>query len=189
MERLDPALCEQRLKAVLEIGNEVLLPSGEPFFAFRLHQFLASGGSVFATIEPPDRRELTTEGRFYVGRGDDLEGARVLFPLGFCRRCGQEHYLVSRTPWDDQERLLPRSPLLRYDDEDVPGEPGYFSIEHDEHWHEDEDLPDNWLEWRLMRLKSESKPDVPASAVHPPSDFRSGRWSFGRWPRWDHRGN
>ena len=89
LERLDPALCEQRLKAVLEIGNEVLLPSGEPFFAFRLHQFLASGGSVFATIEPPDRRELTTEGRFYVGRGDDLKGARMLFPLAFCRRAGR----------------------------------------------------------------------------------------------------
>jgi hypothetical protein len=41
--------------------------SGEPVFAFRLHQFLASGGSVHATIEPPDpglcrgrRRRRTT---------------------------------------------------------------------------------------------------------------------------------
>ncbi len=94
------------------------------------------------------------------GRGDDLEGARVLFPLGFCRECGQEHNLVSRTPWDGQERLLPRSPLLRYDDEDVPGEPGYLSIEHDELWHEDEDLPDNWLEWRKSGPRVKKNYDV-----------------------------
>jgi hypothetical protein len=46
--------CEAALKAVLEAGNQARLLSGEPVFAFRLHQFLASGGSVHATIEPPD---------------------------------------------------------------------------------------------------------------------------------------
>jgi hypothetical protein len=34
-------LCRDRLKAFLAAGNAARLPSGEPVFAFRLHQFLA----------------------------------------------------------------------------------------------------------------------------------------------------
>ena len=59
---LSPERCVERLKAVLEAGNQAPLPSGEPVFAFRLHQFLASGGSVHATIEAPDRRILLMQG-------------------------------------------------------------------------------------------------------------------------------
>ena len=62
--------CADRLKAVLEAGNQAVLPSREPVFAFRLHQFLASGGSVHATIEPPDRRTLSMQGQVYRGRRD-----------------------------------------------------------------------------------------------------------------------
>jgi hypothetical protein len=59
---LGPTLCRARLRAVLEAGNAATLPSGEPVFAFRLHQFLASGGSVYATLEAPGARLLSTEG-------------------------------------------------------------------------------------------------------------------------------
>jgi ATP-dependent helicase YprA (DUF1998 family) len=62
---LDPERCRARLRAVLEAGNAATLASGEPVFAFRLHQFLASGGSVYATLEPPRSRALSTEGQVY----------------------------------------------------------------------------------------------------------------------------
>jgi hypothetical protein len=55
---LDPELCRARLRAVLEAGNAAEMPTGELVFAFRLHQFLASGGSVYATIEAPAVRAL-----------------------------------------------------------------------------------------------------------------------------------
>jgi ATP-dependent helicase YprA (DUF1998 family) len=66
---LSPAQCSERLKAVLEAGNQATLPSREPVFAFRLHQFLAPGGSVHATIEPPDRRILSIQGQVYAEGG------------------------------------------------------------------------------------------------------------------------
>ena len=87
---LDPELCRERLRAVLEAGNAAVMPSGEPVFAFRLHQFLASGGSVYATLETPGARALSTEGR--VSAPDAGEGEpKVLYPLAFCRECGQEN--------------------------------------------------------------------------------------------------
>ena len=88
---LDEDLCRERLKAVLEAGNTVFLPSAAPMFAFRLHQFQASGSSVFATLDAPGTRYLTTEGQYVAPRTDGAQQRRLLFPLAFCRDCGQEY--------------------------------------------------------------------------------------------------
>jgi hypothetical protein len=144
--RLPAERCDTALKAVLEAGNQAQLPSGEPVFAFRLHQFLASGGSVHATIEASDRRLLSMQGQVYA------EPARVLFPLAFCRQCGQQYYLASLARDGDSELLIPRSPLLNAID-DEEGEPGYFAIEQDGLWSDEEDLPDNWLDPRSGNVK------------------------------------
>src|SRR5581483_6367145 len=93
---LDEATCSERLRALLAAGNEATTPSGDPVFAFRLHQYLSSGSSVFATIQHPDGRSLTTEGQV-VAPGTETAGRqRLLYPLAFCRECGQELYLVAR---------------------------------------------------------------------------------------------
>jgi hypothetical protein len=47
---------------------------------------------------------------------------------------------------------VPRSPLLNAID-DEEGEPGYFALEQDGLWSEDEDLPDNWLDPRNGNIK------------------------------------
>ncbi|MBI2940104.1 MAG: DEAD/DEAH box helicase [Chloroflexi bacterium] len=165
---LPPALCQERLRAVLDAGNRAPTPSGEPVFAFRLHQFLSSGSSVFTTIEPPDRRLFTMEGQYAVpARGEergegDHDRRRLLYPLAFCRECGQEHYLVSlleggaaqRLDESGEEldnvvtrRLIPRSPLLNAAEDDTRGELGYFSPERDDLWSGlDEDLPEAWFD-------------------------------------------
>jgi hypothetical protein len=132
--------CDAALKAVLEAGNQARLPSGEPVFAFRLHQFLASGGSVHATIEPPDRRLLSMQGQVYAeADGDNTK--RVLFPLAFCRECGQEYYLAGLVRDGETRRLVPRSPLLNASGDDEEDEPGYFALEQEGLWSEDEDPP------------------------------------------------
>ncbi len=144
--------CEAALKAVLEAGNQARLPSGEPVFAFRLHQFLASGGSVHATVEPPDRRLLSMQAQVYAeGENDDTK--RVLFPLAFCRECGQEYYLANLLQDGEAAQLVPRSPLLNAFGDDEQGEPRYFALEQDGVWSEDEDLPDNWLDPRSGNIK------------------------------------
>ena len=72
----------------------------------------------------------------------------MLYPLAFCRDCGQEHYLVSLVEEVDEARLEPRSPLLNASEEGSPGTDGFFSIETGDLWTEDEDLPESWFEQR-----------------------------------------
>jgi DEAD/DEAH box helicase len=88
---LPETICEDALKATLNAGNQATLPSGDPVFAFRLHQFLASGRTVYASIEPADDRELTVTAQYWAPG----EEKKLLFPMAFCRECGQEYYLAS----------------------------------------------------------------------------------------------
>ena len=140
---LSPDQCASRLQSVLEAGNEAKLDDGNPVFAFRLHQWLSSGNSVYATLESPDSREFRMEGQY---RADE---ERVLFPLAFCRECGQEYYLVSRIEEKGVESLHPRSPMVGAAEEDTEGEDGFFAVEQDDLWAgDDDDLPEHWFNER-----------------------------------------
>jgi ATP-dependent helicase YprA (DUF1998 family) len=158
---LGEARCRERLTAVLEAGNRARQPSGDPVFAFRLHQFLASGGSVFATLEPPEQRYLTMEGQLVAPTANGCE--RLLFPLAFCRECGQEYYLVAQQAESGVERLLPRSPLLGAPEDDTIGQPGYFAVEYDGLWGGDDELPEFWFQELKSGavVKPQYRPHVP----------------------------
>lgn len=65
--------------------------TGFPVFAFRLHQFISRGDTLYATLEDPDDRYLTIHGQVY----SPTDKNKVLLPLCFCRECGQEYYSVS----------------------------------------------------------------------------------------------
>src|SRR5690606_26221304 len=67
-------------------------------FAFRLHQFLSPGDTVYASIEPESERHLTLHGQQFVPH----DRSRVLYPLCFCRECGQEYYVVRAVAEADQ---------------------------------------------------------------------------------------
>ena len=140
---LDEALCRDRLRAVLDAGNAARLGEEQRVFPFRLHQFLSSGSSVYATLEAPESRELTMEGKY---KADD---ERLLFPLAFCRECGQDYYLVSLHESDDGAKLVPRSPMVDAPEEGTPGADGFFAIDDDGLWDPDEDeLPEFWFDQR-----------------------------------------
>ncbi len=66
--------------------------TGFPAFAFRLHQFISRGDTIYASLESEDQRYLTLNRQQFVP-GDRKE---VLLPLVFCRECGQEYYCVRR---------------------------------------------------------------------------------------------
>ncbi|RNL87539.1 protein kinase domain-containing protein [Halostreptopolyspora alba] len=89
----DEPACVVAIRATLESGAEALHPVTErPLFAFRLHQFLSKGDTVYATLERPETRHLT--------RDYQLEqpgsGGKILLPMAFCRDCGQEYLTVWR---------------------------------------------------------------------------------------------
>ena len=149
-------------RRVLEAGNSARFNENQPVFAFRLHQFLSSGSSVRATLEPLDQRDLTMEGHYLA------EDEKVLFPLAFCRECGQDYYLVELVEEDGGEKLVPRAPMGEGFDEDTQGEPGFFSIEDGDLWSDDEDeLPDFWF----RELKN-SRPIMDNYSAHRPRAYR-----------------
>jgi len=153
--------CTSKLKEVLTVGNSLRNESEEPLFAFRFHQFLAAGGTVYSTLEPPEQRKLSLEGQYYAG-GDD--GERLLFPLVFCRECGQEYYMVSWRKGTESE-ISPRTPLFFADDEDEKVFPGYLVLDDGKVWGEkrEDDLPDHWWDdsGKTVRIKRDYKPHVP----------------------------
>lgn len=59
--------------------------------------------------------------------------------------------------------MLPRTPELNAPEEEIPGTPGYLSLEPGDLWSADEDLPDGWYEWRAAgpRVKADYRPHVP----------------------------
>lgn len=132
--------CVDRLRSVLEIGSQAQSDGGEPILAFRLHQWLSSGGSVSATLESADRRQFTIDGQYR------LDDERLLFPLSFCRECGQEYYQALRIDETGQQWLNPRSPVTGASDESIEGQGGFFALEVDGLWAGDTDeLPEEWF--------------------------------------------
>ncbi|MBE9010914.1 DEAD/DEAH box helicase [Pseudanabaenaceae cyanobacterium LEGE 13415] len=116
-------------------------------FAFRLHQFISRGDTVYSSLEPEVERHITLQAQQYVPGDRD----RILLPLVFCRECGQEYYCTRRT-YDsdsDQWRLEPRN--LTDASNEVTSEAGFLYINTANTWSDDfetliDKLPDDWLE-------------------------------------------
>ena len=133
--------------------------TGAPPFAFRLHQFISKGDTIYASLEA--QPHLTLQRQQYVP--GDRE--RVLLPLCFCRECGQEYYSV---------RLKDGLFLTRElnDQQDDEGEVGFLYYSKDNPWPLDQDaledrLPDEWLEETRagFRVRRNRRDDLPR-AVH-----------------------
>jgi hypothetical protein len=140
------------------LGGSGLLRPGTPFpvFAFRLHQFISRGDTVFASLEPEASRHLTLQGqRFVPGQRD-----KVLLPLSFCRQCGQEYYTVLRERGDAGSRFVPR------DLGDQGDGAGWLFLSTDAPWPADplEELhriPEDWLDPGGLRVKPENRKLLP----------------------------
>lgn len=155
---LDEGVCRERLREMFLRGSTVKMPDDEnPVFTFKLHQFISQGRAVYATIEPPDSRYLTLEGQYYAP-GDDIR--RVLYPLEFCRVCGQAYYDV----WveETEKRFLPREPEGDFLLQAGEVKPGYLVLEDEvNEWTSDpENLPPEWFDER-GRVKKPYREAVP----------------------------
>lgn len=140
--------CVQALQSTLLSGYSVVNPqTSRPAFAFRLHQFISRGDTVYASLEAEDDRHITVYGQKFVPG----EREKLVFPLAFCRECGQEYYVVRQIM--DQEsrsaRFLPRE--LNENKVADGGEPKFLYFSEDNPWPDDNyvainRLPDDWLE-------------------------------------------
>ena len=133
---------EEQLLASYNCENPV---TGVPVFAFRLHQFISRGDTAYASLESEDKRHLTVSGQRFVP-GDR---SRLLFPLVFCRECGQEYYCVRRTA--DPSGAVFEDRELSDISKNEEGEPGFLHVNTQDPWPTALDavmerLPDDWLE-------------------------------------------
>jgi len=138
LTNIDEKTCFEILKKyLLSASNISPLNNFEnlPLFGFKLHQFFSQGGTVFATIEPTSERSFDIEGQSFISPD------KPLFPLAFCRECGQDYYLVALN--EQSGKLLPRFPLIGF--EESESTIGYLMLDENKKWYpKAELLPDNW---------------------------------------------
>jgi len=142
LTRVDHAQTAEAIKAMLLVGSHKRDPAtNRPLFAFRLHQFLSKGDTVYVSIEPEHSRYITSTYQLRVPGDPD----KALLPLGFCRECGQEYLVVAKTQGA-------RSAFVPRHDADASGGDsvtGYLYVSADLPWPEDpvitNRLPDHWL--------------------------------------------
>ncbi len=158
--------CVQAVEESLLAGYRATDPDTDfPVFAFRLHQFISRGDTVYASLQAPEERYITTRGQQFVPN----DRARVLLPLAFCRECGQEYYVVRKVRDQGAEKnvYLPRE--LADQSAEKEKTPGFLYANLDKPWPADtemviERLPEDWLEIKdgVRRIKRDRRDKLPA---------------------------
>ena len=160
--------CGQVLRRFLLQGSTLRRSASSrfPIFAFRLHQFLTRGDTVWATIEPEADRHLELAKK----AAKPGEPNKRLFPLVFCRHCGTAYYRVGITPTEHGVALVPRED--RREEGAETGEDGYLYISEPAPWPRGDGqgildrLPDFMKETTaqgLERVRADARDDVPST--------------------------
>lgn len=125
-----------------------------PPFAFRLHQYISRGETVYASLEEEKDRHITLFYQQYVP-GDR---SRILLPLVFCRECGQEYYCVHKLTDTSNENISFSLRELTDQSRDDNMQPGFLHWSTASPWPTDIEelltrLPDDWLTEQNGKLK------------------------------------
>ncbi len=139
--------CAEAIRRTLEAGSQARHPeTGRPLFAFRLHQFLSKGDTVYVTLEDKETRHLTRDYQ----RVQPGSNGKILMPLAFCRECGQEYLTVWRKTGPNGIVYEPRRDTAATGGREGDG---YLYIDPDRPWPstteeaiEDRRLPESWLD-------------------------------------------
>ena len=151
---LGQAQCRAVLARYLIAMSDVAEGQDQAFMAFKLHRFLSGAGNAHATLEPAGTRLVELSGELFHRRRPNAR----LYPLFFCRACGQEVHSVSLT---DTGELLARP--IDQTPRDTPDDDGTthgFVIPDADNTlgftGEVEDYPEDWIEQAKsgLRLKS-----------------------------------
>ena len=145
------------------------------FLAFKLHRFISGAGEIFTTLTGRPRRVMF-EGQL---EDPDSPGHR-LYPTRFCRECGHEVHVVTKSEDADGLRFLPRN----IDDTPIPDPDGdvagYLTpVRGDDQDYEFtgevESYPEDWREERngVERLRANRKGRLPEQVTVRPD----GRYS------------
>lgn len=153
------------LQKFLIAAHDVVTEQGRAPFAFKLHQFISGPGKVHATLEAEGDRNVTLDAqRFAPGRQAE---AVLLYPVHFCRDCGQEYHPV----WRSEQGRVQFSPreiddVSADDNDDVKF--GFLCPQNRNQQYRGslEDLPETWLDITKAepRVKASYKKAIPQFA-------------------------
>ena len=150
--------CQERLRESFLLGSQLKMADGSSPFAFKLHQFVGQGRTVYATLQPRSKRFLTLEGQYFA---PEQKEEHILYPLLFCRVCGQDYYVVARDV--ESGRFLPLDP--QSEQSSAAGfTRGYFMLSPEGNgsdWSE-EHLPPEWYD-QNGKVKRDYRQHVPMS--------------------------
>ena len=168
----DPEQCARALRELLVRGGTLLNEGGTRAVAFKLHQFVSQGRTLYATLERRDAREFSLEGQVQAGEG------RIFLPVKFCRQCGQDYYHAVK----GEGRFLPHP--VGAEPEEEGAEAGYLMLAPEEGDWSHEQLPEDWFNSN-GRLKPTWKKRVPQAvwvrpdgslSFNPQADARKMWW-------------
>ncbi len=153
--------CETAIQQTLYAGSRCKnLDTSFPVFAFRLHQFISRGDTVWASLEAESDRVITLKGQQFVP-GDRN---KILLPLVFCRHCGQEYYRIDRPAHGNEGSIVPREGFRISADDDVDS--GYLYYSEKSPWTGEQDdilqrVPEDWIETHRGEQRVKRKQDLP----------------------------
>ncbi|MBZ4372325.1 DEAD/DEAH box helicase [Corallococcus sp. AS-1-6] len=91
------SLCRERLRHFLLLSSQPekdrrgdKTGATNPFFAFKLHQFISGASNAYATLEPPGARAVTVDAQKFLPGAEQ----KRLYAVHFCRQCGHEYHPV-----------------------------------------------------------------------------------------------
>lgn len=172
ISQLDYTRCSDHLDAILNWANQLNSDPNKKknYLPYRIHQFIAQTGSIYATLEAQETRKMYMD----AGRYSEDNKDQFIFPLVFSRNSGHEFYCVRLNPTNSL--ITPRDfYTTNYDeDEEDNGEDGYIFLQHKEDeeliWDEERDLPELPESWfnpprkdGSVTLKTKYKDRIPRS--------------------------
>jgi superfamily II DNA or RNA helicase len=184
---LEWSLCKSHLEDLLRWISEInlkLVESGQRYtlLPFRLHQFFAQTGSVYATLGERNARFITLEPGVH---HSDASGERFIFPHVFSRASGMTYICVfHHTP---SGKLLPRD-FTNQEPQTSDHVAGYIIPGGLEIWNPDEDLenlPPAWIQnLDAKKVKKEYEDRMPRPVSYDAEgrvDFDWGTYPFKGW--------
>ncbi|KVZ44049.1 DEAD/DEAH box helicase [Burkholderia ubonensis] len=182
------AACLDYLQKFMLLAYAVQDETGKSLFAFKLHQFIAGGGKVYATLEAPRHRAITLDGQQFVA--GDTDRVRRYYHVHFCRDCGQEFMPVWDTNGAEGRTFNVRNIDERqHDDEDVrfgflmPGLENWDSSDperYPEGWIEERG-DDNWRSNDDWRVKTDKRKFIPQEVRVRPDGVKTDGIGLDAW--------
>lgn len=190
---IDVELCQNAIADMLAMmgrrEDERGGSGSRAFLAFKLHRFISGAGQAYITLEDAQNRSVCLDGQKFHPEYPESR----LFPVFFCRECGQEHLSVAVTYEDGAERIIARSIDEPVRDEVEPdgAETGYLvpAVNDDFFFGgAPTDYPEDWQEMTASgqdRLKSTHRGKHEGRLYHVKAD---GTFGNGGIPAWFFRG-